>query len=219
MRSGSSSRYDRWIASVKAWTWPSPWILFVVLAVAFFIVLLRGIYLGMGLTEWVLWLTGVVVVLYTVETQGLRLEMVRQNEMAIRPILLASIERRQIKGDPQSCLILRNIGRGPALFIDVKDIESSTGPEGRFVAKFETVDCIEVGKDAVINSAIHIEIPGEDEKIKTWIDFASHLHPQYGNQSYDVTITYEDVNGQKRESVVKMGKGGIRLLKPGTITS
>ena len=51
------------------------------------------------------------------------------------------------------------------------------------------------------------------------MDFIANLNPQTADKGYDVTISYEDINGQKRESVVRMGKGGIRLLSHGKVTS
>lgn len=174
--------------------------------------------MGMGLTEWVLWLTGVVVLVYTVETHGLRLEMMRQNDMAIQPLVIVRIERREWRGgEYKNLVILQNIGRGPALFIDPKEIYFDEVALGRFVAKFEKIDYIEAGKDAIADVTWRFEAEGEEPSKSR--DFVANLNPQTAGKSYDVTITYENVDGQKRESVVRMGKGGIRLLKQGKLAS
>ncbi len=194
------------------------WVLFLVVLAAFIVVPLITWFTRYETNNLMLWLTGVVVLIYTVETQGLRLEMVRQNEMAIQPLLMASIEQRRFKEeDVANRLVVGNIGRGPALFIKVRSIETSANPV-RWVAKFEPVDVIEAGKDSVIESAIYIETPGEQDKI-TSLEVTDYLHPKFANQSYDVFIIYEDIDGQSRESVVRMGKGGIRLLKHGKLKS
>lgn len=205
---------------MKVWAWSSRRILFVIFTVAFFVVLLRGLYLGMGLSEWVLWLTGVVVLLYTVETQGVRLEMVRQNEIAIQPLVIATIGSRseqRIAPTTRDCVVLKNIGRGPALYIQLKDIEFAKVPGGRFVARFESIDYIEPGKSAVAEVKWRGEFDGEGASEPR--DFVPHLNPRTGNENYDVIIHYEDVDGRTHESVVRMGKGGIRLRQHGKVTS
>lgn len=59
-----------------------------------------------------------VVLIYTVETQGLRIEMIRQNEIAVQPVIVAAAK----KGESENIeFLLKNIGRGPALFVKVDD--------------------------------------------------------------------------------------------------
>src|SRR5712691_6619831 len=69
-----------------------------------------------NLSNVIYWLTGLIVLMYTVETLGMRLEMVRQNELAIQPLVIAVIWGHP---DESRQLMLRNIGRGPALSIRV----------------------------------------------------------------------------------------------------
>jgi hypothetical protein len=73
------------------------------------------------------WLTALIVLAYTYETYCMRLEMVRQNEITIQPLLITSIEHRPEPGTGAAgrieVLIIRNLGRGAALFIRVADIE------------------------------------------------------------------------------------------------
>jgi hypothetical protein len=70
--------------------------------------------------------TGVASVWYTVETLCLRWETVRQNEIAVRPFVVANIEYRQIGSFPVPIigpeLVMKNIGRGLALFIQIDDM-------------------------------------------------------------------------------------------------
>ncbi|MGH7773976.1 MAG: hypothetical protein ACREQA_17270, partial [Candidatus Binatia bacterium] len=167
----------------------------------------------------VLWSTGLVVLWYTVETHGLRLEMVRQNEMAIQPLVVATIEEKweqRTAPTARDCVVLKNIGRGTALYIQPAEIEFEKVSGGRFVARFERIDYLEPGKDAVSE----VNWRGEfQEGASEPIDFVSNLKPYLATRTYDVRISYEDINGQKRESIVRMGKGGIRLLDHGKVKS
>jgi len=74
-----------------------------------------------------------------------------------------------------------------------------------------------IGANQTVEVAVRRSFEDEAGSPRTLQDFAAHLNPQIANKSYNVTITYEDMNGQSRESVVRMGKGGIRLLSQGKI--
>ena len=180
------------------------------------LVLIPGLAWGLGLNlgNAILWATGVVLLAYTIETQGMRREIIRQNEIAVQPLLIAGVEERP--AEPGSIarykwqIVLRNIGRGPALRIQLREIELHPDEGmGRFVAKFETVDFLEAGKDAVVKATARLEGEGGEGIIG---DLIASLNPRSANETYDVTIAYEDVGGQKWECVVRLGKGGIRLL-------
>ncbi len=168
----------------------------------------------------ILWATGVVLLAYTIETQGMRLEMVRQNEITIQPLVIARIRGTEEGQDRRydERLILRNIGKGPALFVQVKDIEvQEVEGFGRFVARFFVVDCIEADKDVVADVEFDVipaggafEAPG-----RRGYDFIASLNPRSARGTYEVIISYEDIGGERRWSKVQMGKGGIRLLYHG----
>lgn len=162
---------------------------------------------GLNVGNAIVWATGVVLLAYTIETQGMRMEMVRQNEIAIQPLLIASVQWRNLTQDYG--FILRNIGKGSALYAQVSDIEVSAAGDYRIMGKFKGMDCIEPGKDSEMNVDLTLEGKGEVAQMRR--DFGANLGPG-SSKSYEVTITYEDVSGQKRESIMLMGKGGIRLL-------
>ena len=78
--------------------------------------------------------TGVAIVWYTVETFGLRRETVRQNGIAVRPLVVTNIEYRQISSFPAPIVgpqvVMKNIGKGLALFVQIDDttlVELATG--------------------------------------------------------------------------------------------
>jgi len=43
------------------------------------------------------------------------------------------------------------------------------------------------------------------------------LAQSYAIEDYDVVIEYRDTNGGARETLMQIGKGGIRLLKHGKV--
>jgi Ca2+/H+ antiporter len=105
------------------------WVLFLLVLFVFVVTMLVALAMGVPdphLNNWLLLLSGIVVLLYTVETQGLRMEMVRQNEIAIQPVVIALIEERSggtvSETRSRQQLVLRNVGRGTALFIKVQDV-------------------------------------------------------------------------------------------------
>lgn len=169
--------------------------------------------------------TGVAIVAYTVVTWKMRLEMVRQNEIAIQPLVIAGIEKRSTKtGSPplERQVVLRNIGRGPALYVQVEDIKIGEIEDikigevewsQRLIAKFNVVDYVEEKKDAVADVTFYFSASGACEELrKTRWDFVSNLDPKYASKSYQLIASYEDVSGQRYRSTTLMGKGGIRLL-------
>jgi len=147
---------------------------------------------------------------------GMRLEMVRQNEIAIQPLVIATIEEREVQRrtiGTENVLVLRNIGRGAALFVEIKDVEFAELEGQRYVMKFDTIDYIEPGGDRRAQPNI---FRGHEQTASA--AYVSHLDPRYAIQSLTLNIVYEDINGQRRESAVKMGKGGIRLLRHGKVS-
>lgn len=175
---------------------------------------------GGPLNNALLWLTGVMLLLYMVETHGLRLETARQNEAAIQPLVIATIEERpQEDGGltPRPCIVLRNLGRGPALCVLVDDIEIEGTMNGRLTASFEVIDYIEAGHDKV--AVAKWRDKSEREGATESRDLASNLDLRQGNRTYNLTVIYEDIDEKPYESVVQLGKGGVRLLRHGRSAS
>lgn len=191
------------------------WVLFLFFLSFFILVLACGVYKGMSLTDWILWLTGVILLVYTVETNGLRHEMVRQNELTIQPVVVATIEERSsitVQEPTQPQIILRNVGRGTALFVKIQDL-TLTDPlpdRVRFVASFAPISYLEPQQEKVVEiaecKAIGAELPGE------YFDPVKSLFPRYAVEDYAVVIEYQDTNGADRHTHMQIGKGGIRLL-------
>lgn len=103
--------------------------------------------LGWNVQTAIYWVTGLVVLHYTYETYRMRNEMVRQNQLAVQPLILATVERVEISmGTSDLRVVLRNIGRGPALFARVDDFNTHDDDgEMRSSLRIPPVDCIESG--------------------------------------------------------------------------
>jgi hypothetical protein len=149
----------------------------------------------------VYWLTAIIVLAYTYETHGMRREMVRQNEIAIQPLLVTSVAPAEVKEDYRyEALIVHNIGRGPALFVRIDPIAIAEGHN----IDFEVVDYVEAGKSAPTTATYGGRM-----------DFIASLNPKTASRIHRVTLRYEDINKRERYSVMQMGKDGIRLLDHG----
>ncbi len=194
------------------------WKKFTAIAITVFLVVPSlGHLLGFDVNNTLIWATGIVLLLYMIETREMRLQLVRQNEIAIQPVLIATTERR----DNRPRIVLRNIGEGTALFVQLQDVVIPGERETRTIVRFRRVDYISPEQDAVIISDMTHEGPEEGDVLEgpregPWADaFAHHLDPEDPRGPYEVTIHYEDINGQRRYSVMQMGRGGTRLLRHG----
>lgn len=197
------------------------WRTFVVVLVPILIAFpLVGRLFGFNVSDLVLWATGLVLLAYTVETQAMRIEMTRQNEIHIQPVLVATIEERRRNAGPAptypSELILRNIGRGTALFIRVGNLALTdvAGDRVRFVAKFKPIDYLEPGKDFIAAATCEPLTPGV---LAANLDPLPSLNPASAIENHEVSIQYQDTSGQLRQTVMRMGQDGIRLVKQGRV--
>ena len=170
-------------------------------------------------TDGIYLVTGIAVVLYTVETFYLRREMVRQNELMVQPLLITRIERPDADdhgGQRRDRLMLRNIGRGPGLFVRVPDVEITEAAGVRFTAGCEVVDVIEAGETVIAPIHVWTDVPeAPEEAPRRRFKFVSNLNPKYANATQEIRVEYQDVSGQRHESVMQMGKDGIRLVRHG----
>lgn len=59
---------------------------------------------------------------------------------------------------------------------------------------------------------IHTAYGRDNKKIEGDFPFIANLDPRYAEKTYQLNITYDDIEGIKYSSKVQCGKGGIRLL-------
>ncbi len=158
----------------------------------------------------VLWATGIVILLYTIETQRMRREMVRQNEITIQPVLMVRLEEREVP----PYVILHNIGRGPAMHVQISEVVLGEEAERRVSIQFPRVDYILAGVEQNVWPDHFREGP---RGVERYNDALAFLNPRTATARYDLTLSYEDVGGQRHQSVVWMGQGGVRLVRHGKV--
>jgi hypothetical protein len=158
--------------------------LFILLA---FILLAPLSWFGWRTDVAVLWLTGVAVAIYTMETQRMRLELVRQNEMAVRPLIIATIAVEESQGIAQTVrkfIAVKNIGRGPALFLQAEDITVSDDESREYQLHFKPIDHLtaEESEELVVDAKLSSKPDKQDPKFgsKQWL--LEHFDPQYAKK-------------------------------------
>ncbi len=199
----------------KEWSrWLSrrPPVLVIALPLAYAVVTLI---LGWRTGKWsetIYFLTGLILIWYTVETHAMRRETTRQAEIAVRPAVLAHIE------DNPYTLILRNIGNGPALYVKLEDIEFETVDyaTGRragkpdHIATFATTMVIEAKTE--VPATVHL-VRYTGQGTKPVFDYLAALDPRYQkNFDLPVVIHYQDLYGGLHRTRLEMGKSGTRFL-------
>jgi hypothetical protein len=222
----------KWLRSV----WDSYWVRVFggsALLVGALPLVLQGICVTKDYGEGVLVGTGVAIIWYTVETFYLRREtallrqassrqidiMSEQKEATIRPLVISRVEIQQYFETPAwyPSLVLRNIGHGPALFAEVRMFAVNVWTKGDWRLEIDPVDLVEPGKAEVLVIKPHVADgagPGP-HVIPTDAEVVNSLRAgQDGNAtaSYAITITYEDVEKRRFETVMQMGNHGTRLL-------
>ncbi len=103
-------------------------------------------------------------------------------------------------------VVLRNIGKSAALRVEVEEFNVEDTALGKEVWRIEGIDVIEGGQSVAVESSAYLANTGER--------LADSLVPllETTAQTHRVRILYEDIAGGIHESVMQMGKGGIRLV-------
>lgn len=174
-------------------------------------------FLGSSLSNGIYFATAVVVLWYTIETRNMRLEMVRQNEMAVRPLLVTAVEwvkeetvlwsrSRGTTTIPSSSelLLIHNVGRGPALSVHIEDLS-----DDRLRVSFNTIDVIPAATAERAQATVYADGRKADEGPAAFIASLKAT----STQTYRLTVRYRDVAGRQHFSIVQMGKDGTRLLQ------
>jgi len=152
--------------------------------------------------------TGVAIVWYTVETHAMRKEMTRQNALQVQPFVFVTA----ILSQPDT-LVLRNMGRGAALHVQIEDIEFIVdgGATPEYVAKFSTVDVIEAGNEVRATTELTHVREGQSQRL---FSFVSGLDPRFQrNLDLPVIISYQDIHAVLHKTHLTMGKSGTRLIR------
>src|SRR5262249_20327468 len=150
-----------WIARRPLWVLAA-WVVIFVLGVW-----LIPKFTGLSPTDAILFLTGVIIIWYTVETHAMRRETTRHNALQVQPFLF-------VTGIGTDSLVLQNMGRGVALHVLIDDIGFLTDetPSQEYVARFRTTDVIASGATAQVSARL-MRIRGDESQPIS--SFTSHL--------------------------------------------
>jgi len=203
------------ISEAIAWSnrqWLFFWIVLSLFVLVPIVVMVFGWRLA-SLNDLLIWLTGFVVLLYTVETQGLRLEMVRQNEIMVQPIVIIGIHRKPF----DNRLFLKNIGRGSALFVRIEnvplgevagDLRDMRDRLVASVATFSQFNYLEAGQETSFQGLCATDARAGFLNL----DFLPSLDPDTAIQNYELIIRYQNIDGRGHQTKMRIGKDGILLL-------
>ena len=148
----------------------------------------------------VMFLTGAVVVWYTIETYRLRKETVRSNRIATRPIVLPEFKPVTLSSYG---LFLKNSGAGCATNVHVLPIPIEVGQGieefmGHNEIRFESIDHLEVGEEEEISYGNFC-----DGKKSPTSQFDAWFFPHTTSKvAVHLRIRFEDVERHKYEIVV-----------------
>jgi len=184
-----------------------------VLAILFYFIWKLGLDINV-VTCAILFVTMLVVIRYTVATDRMRTQMVRQTEemikqtkemikqteLSIRPQIIAYLD------DEGEYFFIRNVGYGTAMNIMVEAIDIWKEPPKDIKIAFSRIDAI-MPKEK--KKLIHVLLSG-GRKIDR--DFMAHLNPEWANQTFQLNITYDNIERDKYSSQVQCGKMEIRLM-------
>lgn len=153
----------------------------------------------------VLFLTFIVIIWYSWETRQLRKVTQKQLELNILPIL--SVEQITDK------LIIKNIGKSPALNVAIDSIKDRPYPDlsekGKYGFSFgDPIPSINVEEKKLLEIKVIPPSTGhQNPNIATFLNPAN----QYFSGEYEMKINYEDINHKAIYSIFKINKKGINF--------
>src|SRR5919198_1655200 len=132
-------RLNRWM---MRWVRPLSVVLGLLGLAAALILYLLGFHVRYVMSDLILGATALIVLACTLETQGLRQQMVRQYALDVRPLVLMGIGDITQQGETTYPVTLENIGRSPALSIQISllELDEVPGLNARPVIKFRPID-------------------------------------------------------------------------------
>lgn len=150
-------------------------------------------------SDWILLVTGGILLWYTIETRRLRIVSGKQLKIDIRPVMVA-IER-------SNSLTLKNIGRSPALNVTVKDVFR----HDEMCFKFGTRTVWAAGEVLSLLITPHkgnepITSSGAAETAKS-----NYLSCRDTADTYEVVIDYNDVEMGRWRSICVVASDGVQF--------
>jgi hypothetical protein len=133
---------------------------------------------------------------YADETATLRKETVRQNQIAVRPIVLPDFTFQQ-----ERSLQLKNCGAGSALNVTISSIQVPAGDPlnlGPAEIRFGTLDYLPSGE----HLTVRLEVWAGGQKVGGQSPLERYFLPQYPGPEMKMEICFEDVESDKYRVMV-----------------
>lgn len=138
--------------------------------------------------------TAIAIIWYTIETNELRRETIRQTDLSILPSLAISKTGKNIF---QIC----NVGKGPANNIEFE----SPSYDDQLIFLIPDVLCLLPAEKATV--LIKPILHGNDLSDSD-LDFSVHLGIEYGIKQFNFSAVFEDLARQKYCQELELGKDG-----------
>jgi hypothetical protein len=145
-------------------------------------------------------LTFLALLWYSFETRGMKNQLVRQNELSLRPCILISYEIDQ----GSYCFI--NVGNGPALHVQLKEIPFLESEDNCFTYKTDACDLI------VPKGRSRVVFREDNGSIASAFHLGA-IDPKSAINTFDITATYSSIDDIKYATYGKMGKIGSKFIK------
>jgi hypothetical protein len=91
----------------------------------------------------ILTLTLIAIIWYSWETRGMKVQIVKQNELAIRPFV---IQEKDVIGEAKTLIHFRNIGNGPAFNITIEEVKAVDESGEELDIRFSDKDLLRAGE-------------------------------------------------------------------------
>jgi hypothetical protein len=144
-----------------------------------------------------IFLTLLAIVWYSLETRGLKVQMIRQNELTLRPRLIVyAVAGTRFR--------VKNIGNGAALDTWVEDYLLALPGEVCIRYSFKCQNLLESGEDRLLDIETDV---GEYTSIAR-AHALSQLQPISAPRALDIKLHYKNVNGKEySKDTARIGKG------------
>lgn len=151
----------------------------------------------------VLFVTAVIIALYTIYTYKLFKETEKQTELSLRPFIVVYINGKDF--------YVRNIGSGTAIDIEIKDLYHHPQVIDWLFLRFDKINSLIFGEEKKLNIILAgKEEDGSEFQKKDW-SMEATLRPEYAREDYDLSIEYKNIVGKIYNTKIQIGKSGIKI--------
>src|SRR6266850_178377 len=155
--------------------------------------------------------TAIILAVYTLETYGVRQQMVRQYELELHPLVITTLRdnRDRNLSNPQQTLCVKNIGRSAALSIQVASLQLPGSGSACVEVAFDRIDCLEPGVERTIRprAGAHatVTVGHHDDQRGTLgnFDLIRALSRFAAQKNASMVIRYADVNNGSHKSIMQ----------------